>query len=176
MIFLLKKAKQTGAALPISLVLLLLFMMMVTATFSLTIAIPSFQSTTTSKTLQSYTTAMIASAQLARTEAMKRNTVVRICPSSNGTICATGNWNQGWIVMIPSSTTVLHRRQPLDAKYSVKSAANVIDFQATGTGASQTNITLCQAAPSPGNEETILTVSATGRTMVSKTTTGSCTL
>ena len=37
--------------------------------------------------------------ELARTEAYKRSSTVRVCPSSNGRNCRTdGNWNLGWLV------------------------------------------------------------------------------
>lgn len=142
----------------------------------LAIGIPSFQSTALSSTLGSYTNKLIAGTQLARSEAMKRNTVIRMCPSANGTTCTTGNWNQGWIVYVQGTGEVLHRQQELDSNYIIDSTVDNIDFQPTGIGASQANITLCRSAPSAGDYENLLTVSATGRTLLSKTTTGICTI
>ena len=34
-----------------------------------------------------------------RSEAIKRNRVVEMCVSVNGTSCAEGGWEQGWIVL-----------------------------------------------------------------------------
>ena len=39
---------------------------------------------------------------LARSEAIKRNTVVRICPTDNGVSCSsTSEWQNGWITYVP---------------------------------------------------------------------------
>jgi type IV fimbrial biogenesis protein FimT len=35
---------------------------------------------------------------IARSEAVKRNSTVSLCPSANGSTCAGTNWSQGWIV------------------------------------------------------------------------------
>ena len=36
---------------------------------------------------------------LARSEAIKRGSTVRLCPSANGRVCSTdGDWSQGWLV------------------------------------------------------------------------------
>src|SRR6185369_496626 len=63
------------------------------------IAAPSFNEAILSNKLAGYANNFVASAQLARSEAVKRNKPVRICRSANGTSCATsGTWRQGWIV------------------------------------------------------------------------------
>ena len=37
--------------------------------------------------------------RLAREEAIKRSSTVRVCPSANGRFCRSdGNWDQGWLV------------------------------------------------------------------------------
>jgi type IV fimbrial biogenesis protein FimT len=41
---------------------------------------------------------MVASLALSRSEAVARNLTVSMCPSTNGTACAVGDWDQGWIV------------------------------------------------------------------------------
>ena len=41
---------------------------------------------------------MVASLALSRSEAIARNVTVSMCPSSNGTGCAAGDWGAGWIV------------------------------------------------------------------------------
>ena len=35
---------------------------------------------------------------IARSEAVKRNATVTLCPSANGATCAGTNWTQGWII------------------------------------------------------------------------------
>jgi len=42
---------------------------------------------------------LVDSLNLAKEEALMRNSSVKICPSSNGRFCRTdGNWNHGWLV------------------------------------------------------------------------------
>src|SRR5687767_10524152 len=63
------------------------------------VAAPSYNNAITSNKLTSYANSFVSSALLARSEAIKRNTVVRLCRSSDGLACATsGTWQQGWIV------------------------------------------------------------------------------
>jgi len=42
---------------------------------------------------------LVDSLNLAKEEAMMRNSTVKVCPSSNGRFCRTdGNWSHGWLV------------------------------------------------------------------------------
>jgi type IV fimbrial biogenesis protein FimT len=42
---------------------------------------------------------LLAGLNLAREEAIKRSSTVRVCPSANGRFCRSdGNWDQGWLV------------------------------------------------------------------------------
>ncbi len=150
------------------------------------LAAPSFNEAILSNKLAAYANDFSASAQLARSEAIKRNSVVTLCRSTDSTTCATsGNWQQGWIVMClttnnvacnPSgtSTIVMHKQGALSGDYSMTSSVYSVDFQPTGAGATSTAITLCRALPEAGRQERVLTVSATGRISVATTRTGSC--
>lgn len=142
----------------------------------LAIGIPYFQSSALRSTLGAYANHINASTKLARSEAMKRKTDVAICPSADGSTCTTGNWNQGWIVYVKSSLEVIEYRQALDSNYIIDSTVDDIVFQSNGTGASQSNITICREKPSAGSFENVLTVSATGRTILNQTETGTCTI
>ena len=49
--------------------------------------------------LKSISSDLVGGLNLAKGEALKRNSTVRVCPSSNGRFCRTdGNWNHGWLV------------------------------------------------------------------------------
>lgn len=49
--------------------------------------------------LKSTSSDLVGGLNLAKGEALKRNSTVRVCPSSNGRFCRTdGNWNHGWLV------------------------------------------------------------------------------
>lgn len=138
------------------------------------LAAPSFNGAILSNKLTSYANSFVASANLARSEAIKRNAAVKLCRSSDGLTCAgSGGWQQGWIVL--SGTTVIQQQQALSSDYRLTSGNfNSIDFQPIGAGATVTNLTLCRATPSPGGQERVIAISATGRASVSTTRIGTC--
>lgn len=139
------------------------------------VAAPSFNEAILSNKLTSYANSFVASATLARSEAVKRNAVVTLCKSSDGTTCVTsGGWQQGWIVL--AGTTVVQHQQALSPDYRFDEATplNSIGFQPIGVGATQASLKLCRATPSAGSQERVVSVSATGRTSVTKTTAGTC--
>lgn len=137
------------------------------------LAAPSFNEAILSNKLTSYANNFVASSTLARSEAIKRNAIVTLCRSADGLECAdSGGWQQGWIVL--GGTTVIHYQQALSSDYRLTGDTYSIDFQPIGAGATAANLTLCRATPSPGGQERVLTLSATGRASVSTTRTGSC--
>ncbi|MFZ3186136.1 MAG: GspH/FimT family pseudopilin, partial [Pseudomonas sp.] len=137
------------------------------------IAIPAFDSFTLKNRLSTYASAFSASARLARSEALKRNTPVTLCRSSDGSTCAdSGSWEQGWIVL--SGTTVIRHQQAAVAGYLLLSSINTdLTFQPNGFVSIQATLTVCRSSPLAGEEREV-TVSATGRTTIKKTYTGSC--
>ncbi|MHB1054096.1 MAG: GspH/FimT family pseudopilin [Thiobacillus sp.] len=141
----------------------------------LMIAVPSFIEVTLGSKLGAYANNLAASAHLARSEAIKRNAVVTLCVSSNGTSCASGGWEQGWIVRAADGT-VVQRQQALPAgfKATETGGATSIGFQPSGVGAAAATLTVCRATPTAGGQERVVTISPTGRPNVTKTTTGSC--
>lgn len=63
----------------------------------LALAIPSYTGAVNGSRLTSTANELLASLKQARAEAIRRNQRVVVCPSVNGTSCAT-NWSQGWLV------------------------------------------------------------------------------
>ena len=95
--------------------------------------VPSFTDAVLGSKLRSYANNFLASTYQARGEAIKRNSVVKLCASSNGTSCM-GSWEQGWIVL--AGTTVIQRQPALSSGMKMTESADVgsIDFPATGVG------------------------------------------
>lgn len=138
------------------------------------IAAPSFNNATLGSKLSTYGNNLVASAALARSEAIKRNSVITLCVSSDGSSCGTGGWEQGWIISL--GTTVI-QRQPAAAsglKITETGGKTSLSFQPTGVGATSATLTVCRATPSVGDQERVVTISVTGRATVSKTATGAC--
>lgn len=148
------------------------------------VAAPSFTEAILSNKLSSFANNFVASAQLARSEAIKRNAVMGLCRSANGTSCSTsGHFGQGWIVftdpnsngVVDAGEMVVQVQQALSGDYRFTSSAGYsLAFQSTGAGATNAELTLCRATPSPGRQERIVTLSATGRVSVATTRTGTC--
>lgn len=138
----------------------------------LSIAMPAMDNMLLSGRLRSYANDLLASAYLARSEAIKTNAVVRLCASATGTAC-DGDWEQGWVVLSGDST-IVQSHGPLLEGYQVNALESSLSFTPTGVGATQATLTICRVSPSAGNQERVVTISATGRPSITRTTNGSC--
>lgn len=115
-----------------------------------TLAAPSFQTLLQANKTRAVAGELLASLNLARSEAMRRGQPVSVCPSSNGSSCATGgtDWDRGWIVLVnedgvsegstpavDASEQVLQVRQDLPTRITVRPNGNFtngITFLRTG--------------------------------------------
>lgn len=137
------------------------------------VAVPSFSAAMLSNKLAGYANNFVASALLARSEAIKRNVAVTLCRSADLSTCASsGGWQQGWIVM--SGTTIIQKQQALSSDYLFTGDAYSIVFPPGGDAVTNATLTLCRATPSAGSQERVITLSSTGRATTKKTTTGTC--
>lgn len=137
------------------------------------IAAPAFDQLTLGSKLRTQANELAAGALLARSEAIKRNQTVTLCASSDGATCV-GAWANGWIVRTTGGA-VLRAHGAAPSGFLVKSGViTSIVFQPSGVGTTSATLTVCRATPSVGGQERVVSISATGRATVSKTTTGSC--
>ena len=139
------------------------------------IAAPNFSDTVLGSKLTGYANSLVASSYLARSEAIKRNTVVNLCASSNGTSCAgSGGWEQGWIIL--SGGTIIKYQQAAGAgiKITELNNINILNFKPTGVGSTQATLTVCRSTPFVGKQERVVNISATGRASVVRTNNGVC--
>lgn len=158
------------------------------AAILLALAVPSFNDALLGSKLTGYANNMVGSAILARGEAIKRNAIVSVCASSNSSTCASsGGWEQGWIVACTTSDNVncdpagtnwlIFQRMPaLASGFKMTDAGSKIrlDFQPSGVGSTQAQITVCRATPTVGPQERVISIGATGNTSVARTANGSC--
>ncbi len=136
---------------------------------------------------------MHTSLLLARSEAIKRESRVVLCKSSNGATCATtGDWQQGWIVFadandnasLDAGELVIQKVAPSERNFVVKGdgdLANYVSYSSTGpakltaSDSFQTGtFTLCQSGVSGGNARQI-EIFATGRLSIGQAPAASCT-
>jgi len=151
--------------------------LMVTVTLAavlMTLAVPSMRDVGLSGQLRSVSNDLLASTRFARSEAIKQNAVVRLCVSADGNTCGSGSWEQGWIVLANATVLQRHSASPTGIRMTEQSGLTSLDFQPTGLGATAATVTVCRAAPLLGNQERVVTVDASGRTRVTRTTTASC--
>lgn len=75
----------------------------------LAIGLPSLKSFLQGNQLVAGTNELLSAIHIARSEAIKLQTSVTICGSTNGTSCtdpATNNWEDGWIVFVDSDSNL----------------------------------------------------------------------
>lgn len=138
------------------------------------VALPMYDSAILNAKLRSYSNSLVAGIHLARSEAIKNNAVVTLCASNDGTSCS-GFWNDGWIV-IKVDNTVIERQLATTDGYLITEAGgtNTLNFQSTGVGSTQAALTICRATPVVGDQERVVSISATGKPTITKTTAGAC--
>jgi len=148
------------------------------------LAIPNMRLFIERNRLTSLTNDLLADISLARSEAIKRSTTVRICPFAAGPACAaaTTNWATGWIIFLDTDNSggwtagdeILRVRDPASANITITAPA-VTPLQIGTNGqavAGDGNYLLCNTnIPGSTNLRTVNVFAATGRTSI---TPGNC--
>ena len=140
------------------------------------VAVPSFRDAALSSRLTAYANDLVASAQIARSEAIKRNVDITLCASAGGLACdAGGAWEGGWIVRTEGGV-VLQRQPALSDGFRVtETIGNLSEvvFPATVVGVTRASFTVCRGSP-VGKQERVVTIGVSGNTSVTRTTEGDC--
>jgi len=182
---------ETRGVIPRGFTLIELMVTILVLGILLGVAVPSFREAALGSRLTGYANNLVASAQLARSEAIKRNAAVTLCASKNGTTCgvdAGSGWEAGWIVLAPARdievTTddeddedgfetitlpaeVLQRQPPLSSEFRMRVAGAVtsISFPPTIVGVTPATFKVCRASP-VGKQERLVAITASGSTSV----------
>lgn len=104
------------------------------AAILLAVASPNLKSFMAKDRIASSMNELVASLQLARSEAVKRMTPVTVCVSSNGTSCVGNSsqaWEAGWIVFVGTSSSlqeVLRVSEALPTGYTARSNSKIGDY------------------------------------------------
>ena len=147
---------------------------LVIAAILMMVAIPSFRNASLGSQLSASANDLLASVQLARSEAIKRNIAVTLCASADGSTCAGGGgWEQGWVVR--TAAEVIQSQQALREGFLVTQAGGTapLSFQPIGIGATAAVFTVCRDDPD-GSQERVVTVRAAGNAYVTRTEIGTC--
>lgn len=155
------------------------------------VAAPAMSSMMGSIQLTSTTNGLFSHILLARSEAIKRNSRVALCKSSDGISCAaSGGWEQGWIVFHDANNNgtredaepIMQRELALPASLRLTGNLNVahyVSFASTGAaklvggGFQAGTLTVCQYSAG-GNMARQIVLNAAGRPRVQKGSAVSC--
>jgi type IV fimbrial biogenesis protein FimT len=81
----------------------------------LTVGVPSLKTFMQGNQLIAASNELLSALHVARSEAIKLNSRVSICESSDGTNCSnTGSWRNGWIVFVDSDGQLDNNGQPCE--------------------------------------------------------------
>lgn len=151
----------------------------------LVLAVPSLEDASLTTKFSAQSNALLASLQLARSEAIKRNARVVVCKTADWTAtnpaCTTsGGWEQGWFIFHDvnndanrgTTETIMERHQPLAAGFSLTGNLYVkdyISFNPSGSTLSPNGfpqngtLTLCRSLPTVSSQGKQIVISAVGR-------------
>jgi len=156
-----------------------------------TVAAPSMSTMMESVKLSSASNGLLSHLHLARGEAIKRNSRVVLCKSSDGIACSSsGGWEQGWMVFHDANNngnrdgteTIIERALPLAASLRLTGNLNVARYvsyspsgatKLVGGGFQAGTLTFCRYSAEGGEARQII-LNAVGRPRVHKTTVTSC--
>ncbi len=157
----------------------------------LSIALPSFTDMLNTQKSNALLNSFLASLNLARSEAIKRNARAVLCKSADKVSCTTaGGWEQGWIVFHDANNNAtLDAGEQVVQQQGASSAgprlsgnaqvANYVSYSASGSaklvsGAFQAGtFTLCPASAS-GTDVRQIVLSGTGRPRTQKGSPSDC--
>jgi type IV fimbrial biogenesis protein FimT len=138
----------------------------------ITIAIPSFTSMIQNNRSATLASSLVTALNIARSEAVKRNALVGLCPSSNGATCmAAPDWTVGWIAQQNGGAIIQAWSAPdLGAVITQGGGAAAIQFNGSGRmTAPAAAVTISSRYPScTGQQQRQIRISITGRVGVTR--------
>ena len=166
---------------------------MAIAAILVSIAVPNYQMFILNGRMAGHSNDFLSALQLARSEAVKRGTLVSVCKSADNATCvATGTWAQGWLVFVDGNTagtldgtgasadTLIRAFPPLSGSSTLVGSINVADFVSftangmTSLAAGATAIvSLCPPIPA-GVAGRDIQIAASGRARVQNPPAAAC--
>lgn len=142
------------------------------------IAIPSYQIVQTRNAIRTFVNDYTASIYFARSEAVRQNAQVTVCPSDNGTNCTDSQLEAGWIVMVGAANAVappiLQDNLPrtlIRTQFANNLVADrAITFLPNGQrrAVNPNELRVCPAAAGLGAQSRNIAIATTGRTQLTQ--------
>ena len=137
--------------------------------------LPAFSTLSLNATQTTQVNLFLQAIYLARSEAIKRNGVVSLCPSVDGATCSpSGDWQRGWLVFVnddrdspamrDAGEELLHAYAAWDTGH-ILSNRSTLSFRAFGQSGVTATVTFCDSRGAPHAKAII--ISQTGRPRVS---------
>ena len=150
------KKKHTGFT------LIELMVTLVVASIVLTVGIPSFKSFFLNSRMSTQANDLISSLNLARSEAIRRGTSIKVCSSNDQASCG-GSWEDGWIVITADDADLIKVYGALKGASTLTASEADITYTSSGfLSGAQITFTLCDSEET-GELGRQVVVSATGR-------------
>lgn len=122
------------------------------------VAVPNFHAYTANNRQTTQINALVASLNLARSEAIKRGAPVSVCKSADGAACNGTNWEDGWLVFanddddnpaaVDAGEELLRIVPQLRGGHTLRGTANVnsfVTFSSRGFASATGTFTLCDS-------------------------------
>ncbi|GAB2584376.1 GspH/FimT family pseudopilin [Nitrincola alkalisediminis] len=105
----------------------------------LMIGVPSFQGFTETSRARALTNDLTSALQLARSEAIKTRSEMRVCPSVDQQTCSvTVDWSSGWILLDTTNNTLIRVWQAPSGANTLTGPNNGVRFRSNGMSSSET--------------------------------------
>ncbi|ASL01036.1 MULTISPECIES: GspH/FimT family pseudopilin [Xanthomonas] len=148
------------------------------------IAFPNFTALINSNRLSAAANELSASLQLARSEAVRSNASVTLCPSNDGATCANGgNWAR-WIVLRGTEVLRVSEVRPqlqVSVSPAISSASARIVFRPDGLARDSTGarllvgaVSICMATTRPPENQRIVAIAGGSRVAITRGTDPQC--
>jgi len=139
------------------------------------IAAPSMTGLINANRLSGQAGELTSTIQLARSEAIRRNARVTVCPSSDGATCVSRTSWTRWIVLGAANATdvaeVIRDNTALSSVQVSGPAAGII-FRPSGLIEAQAAVTACMPTTQPVENRQVVNVMISGSTNITKTNGG----
>ncbi|MBO9720102.1 GspH/FimT family pseudopilin [Xanthomonas phaseoli] len=148
------------------------------------IAFPNFTALINSNRLSAAANELSASLQLARSEAVRSNASVTLCPSNDGATCAnSGNWAR-WIVLRGTEVLRVSEVRPqllVSVSSAISSANSRIVFRPDGLARDSTGarllvgaVSICMATTRPPENQRMVAIAGGSRVAITRGTDPQC--